>query len=1078
MTERPRAGKLLPGGPGLRDATVSPLSSVDAEFRRLGEALIAGIEGDHVAALVAAMDELRSAADMIPEAELSRRIGSGLVLLGSAYKQIGNHEDAVVAFRRARSLLAHVGLEDLPAEVLMPYAGALLRVGDPGRAAVAVRQTTRRGYGQQTVPLAVAVADQLAADGRSKEAQDLLREFAEATPTSSIQDDSQLIVALDRHGMAELAAVRCLALGARLDPSDDSYRETFVQAARLSRGDPDVAKHAARALATVDVEAALNILDAAAGAKAEPGMVIVRAEILALSGHIQEAERLLHGPGSPPVATDGLAAVRGLLAYLQDNYAAAAQYLTAAVEQNPDDLRSVVLLGDSVCRLPNPDPAEVAQAEGYLSRALRLGGRDGTTLSVLALVQKTQGNTAGSEESLDEAAALDDAPSWVYSQVGENSRRAGRYKQALALFEKAIARNPTDAWAIGSRGQVRAALGNVQAAVNDYAAALRRDPALVWVFDSAQEVALPASEEITPVLDALIRGAEDTGQDPSVREGAARRAAAVLVAHGDPNRALRLLEDARDYAPASPAVLISMSWVRLRDNDHAGAQADLALAAELDASLDWVLHTPWAITTSAPPLRDAMIARLHRAADDEDLPVDERVSALVDAARALGSSGEPELVGRLLERALEMDERDASVWVDYGDALASCGRYREAVAAFQRAVDLRPGDPELVASLGWARHLAGDLDSAAIDLRRALDLRGGDYRWAALELAAVLLETSPPTARQIYRELLRVDMSDVAAARGLSAVEVTEGRTGEAMAVLQRTLRHQPDDENLRRDIALLALRMEDIRLAVDMAETLVRQQKNSVIGWLTLGILHNSFGEWSDALRALESALALDPTYADALDVQTQRAWALAYDGQLGSAAAAVQQALRYHQDPYLRGQYALILHGMDDPRGQSLLEEALSLTASVARRDAGMLAHEGFCHVALGQFDEGARQLVQSLDVDPTEVATQLDLALALLAGGKTKAGHSEYHRALARVANRNPRRQVGLLRVALVDLAQVRHWFPDVADYGPSEALIANSLSRAESLVAKSKPDTKAGSGSGAESTAVSREGPGTA
>src|SRR5215217_3604107 len=115
MTERPRAGKLLPGGPVLRDATVSPLSLVDAEFRRLGEALSAGIEGDHVAALVAAIDELRNAAGIIPEAELSRRIGSGLVLLGSAYEQIGNQKDAVVAFRRAMTLLAHVGLEDLPA---------------------------------------------------------------------------------------------------------------------------------------------------------------------------------------------------------------------------------------------------------------------------------------------------------------------------------------------------------------------------------------------------------------------------------------------------------------------------------------------------------------------------------------------------------------------------------------------------------------------------------------------------------------------------------------------------------------------------------------------------------------------------------------------------------------------------------------------------------------------------------------------------------------------------------------------------------------------------------------------------
>lgn len=104
----------------------------------------------------------------------------GLALLGSALEQTGHAADTEGPYQEALELLKPVPLENLTAEVLMPYASALMPSGDSVRAAGAIRQVTQRGYGQKSGPLAVVVADALAAERRISDARALLGEIAEA----------------------------------------------------------------------------------------------------------------------------------------------------------------------------------------------------------------------------------------------------------------------------------------------------------------------------------------------------------------------------------------------------------------------------------------------------------------------------------------------------------------------------------------------------------------------------------------------------------------------------------------------------------------------------------------------------------------------------------------------------------------------------------------------------------------------------------------------------------------------------------------------------------------------------------
>jgi len=313
----------------------------------------------------------------------------GLALLGSALEHTGHAADAKGPYQEALDLLTPVPLENLTAEVLMPYASALARSGYPVRAAGAIRQVTQRGYGQKAGPLAVVVADALAAEGRISDARALLGEIAEATLMSSAEDEWRLIDALERHHLSAQAVTRCLSLAARLTPSDPDYRTVYVRAVQLSDGDPTVARQSAIALAAVDTKAALDILDNIAGGSLDPTTTVLRAEILALAGQFLEAEEQLAAHDLPE-DTDGLPRVRGLLAYLQGDFDAAFEHLLAAVEQDPDDQQSVLFLGGSAHRLPNLGPDKLLLAEQHARRTLRRWGPDGSTISVLALVQKAR----------------------------------------------------------------------------------------------------------------------------------------------------------------------------------------------------------------------------------------------------------------------------------------------------------------------------------------------------------------------------------------------------------------------------------------------------------------------------------------------------------------------------------------------------------------------------------------------------------------------------------------------------------------------------------------------------------------
>jgi hypothetical protein len=127
---------------------------------------------------------------------------------------------------------------------------------------------------------------------------------------------------------------------------------------------------------------------------------------------------------------------------------------------------------------------------------------------------------------------------------------------------------------------------------------------------------------------------------------------------------------------------------------------------------------------------------------------------------------------------IEAAERAPRSWFPallLGEELHRSGQHDQAIGAFRRAIQLRPGEPGPHGKLGLCLAEVGDLDGAgaAFARQRELDASATD---ATNGLATVaLLRGDLTTARLRYLDTLAIDQVNIAARRGLAAIEEAPG---------------------------------------------------------------------------------------------------------------------------------------------------------------------------------------------------------------------------------------------------------------------------------------------------------------
>src|SRR6185436_2880920 len=162
---------------------------------------------------------------------------------------------------------------------------------------------------------------------------------------------------------------------------------------------------------------------------------------------------------------------------------------------------------------------------------------------------------------------------------------------------------------------------------------------------------------------------------------------------------------------------------------------------------------------------------------------------------------------------LEAAERAPDHWFPalmLGEELHRAGQHDQAIAAYRRAIAARPSEPEPHGKLGLCLAELRDLDGAeaAFAKQRALDAGSAE---ATNGLATVsLLRGDFRMARQRYLETLAIDPANIAARRGLAAIEEAPGgNPAEALRWCEDIRRLAPEtpgnDDCIRRNQARIA---------------------------------------------------------------------------------------------------------------------------------------------------------------------------------------------------------------------------------------------------------------------------------
>jgi len=127
---------------------------------------------------------------------------------------------------------------------------------------------------------------------------------------------------------------------------------------------------------------------------------------------------------------------------------------------------------------------------------------------------------------------------------------------------------------------------------------------------------------------------------------------------------------------------------------------------------------------------------------------------------------------------LDAAERAPSSWFPalmLGEELHRIGQHDQAIGAFRRAIQARPSEPGPHGKLGLCLAELGDLDGAAAEFARQHELNPAAAD-ATNGLATVaLLRGDLKTARLRYLDTLAIDDINIAARRGLAAIEEAPG---------------------------------------------------------------------------------------------------------------------------------------------------------------------------------------------------------------------------------------------------------------------------------------------------------------
>jgi tetratricopeptide (TPR) repeat protein len=286
--------------------------------------------------------------------------------------------------------------------------------------------------------------------------------------------------------------------------------------------------------------------------------------------------------------------------------------------------------------------------------------------------------------------------------------------------------------------------------------------------------------------------------------------------------------------------------------------------------------------------------------------------------------GNQDLAFAAVERAMTIDPNNASANQTMAKLLERQGRIEDAEAAFERAVVLAPED--LVIRDSWANFLyrRGRFEEAA-DQWRAVIQVAPDHFGALVNLGTALSETGDIEGSvEMYLRAIEIRPSYMAYSN-LGTAYFRTGNYPDAVSAFQAALEIDDTGSLAWGNLALTYDRMEGkgaeadqaFDRAIDLAETVRRQDPRDPWVHSDLALYYAKTGQFDRAVERLNTAIVLSP---DSGEILAAAAEALELTGNRDRAVEVAMKSLqngfpiqRFHQSPELS-------ELLRDPRMQTL--------------------------------------------------------------------------------------------------------------------------------------------------------------
>ena len=483
--------------------------------------------------------------------------------------------------------------------------------------------------------------------------------------------------------------------------------------------------------------------------------------------------------------------------------------------------------------------------------------------------------------------ALTSATYWTYTSDAIGARSNGQIAQAKALFERAIATDPSEVTAQVLLGEMLLANGDPRGAEAAYRMALRRqadNPDAIRGLVGALAAQGRGDEALEFANRLNTEQQAKAGGINKLRGEAQAAQARAAEARGDLGAARSLFEDALLNNPDDPWLRLDLARIYVRQGAVGNARS----------MMDGLLATH-------PDMTDALYASALLSAETQDWP-----AGLAQLDRIPAAQRTPAMTA--LQHRLWVHQQ-----ADLATRAATSGQRQQAFAILRRAEPVAAGNAELMGAVASAYVKAGDPARALSLVRGAIANAPNDtgllLQYAGIlsatqqeaELGSVMrrLQSMPLTTQQradfnnlnVGIVIARADVvrrqGDLAAAydviapwlaampdnadlqAALGRMYTSAGDDRNALSCYQKALSRRPDDIGLQTAAMSAASGVRDFKLAQTYANQAYEAAPNDPGVLAAIGRMYRAQGKLDLAAQFLQRSLVAANTPAPAASAQ-----------------------------------------------------------------------------------------------------------------------------------------------------------------------------------------------------------------